>query len=51
MNTRVAIASVKQSIVVDAPVSHAFKVFVEVFGSFNPREHNLLRVPIAETVS
>lgn len=50
MNTRVAIASVKQSIVVDAPVSHAFKVFVEEFGNFKPREHNMLQVPIAETV-
>lgn len=50
MNTGVAITSVKQSVVVDAPVSHAFKVFVEEFGNFKPREHNMLPVPIAETV-
>lgn len=50
MNIRVPIASVKQSVVVDAPIERAFKVFVEDFGSFKPREHNLLAVPIAETV-
>lgn len=50
MNIRVPIASVKQSVVVEAPIERAFKVFVEDFGSFKPREHNLLAVPIAETV-
>lgn len=50
MNTRVAIAPVKQSIVVEAPLSRAFKVFVEQFGNFKPREHNMLAVQIAETV-
>ena len=50
MNTRVAITSVKQSILVEAPVTRAFKVFVEEFGNFKPREHNMLPVPIAETV-
>ncbi len=50
MNTRVAIAPVKQSVVVEAPIERAFKVFTEDFGSFKPREHNLLAVPIAETV-
>lgn len=50
MNTRVAIAPVKQSIVVGAPLSRAFKVFVEQFGNFKPREHNMLAVQIAETV-
>ncbi len=50
MNTRISAAPVKQSIVVEAPIERAFKVFTEDFGSFKPREHNLLAVPIAETV-
>jgi uncharacterized protein YndB with AHSA1/START domain len=50
MNTDVSIAPVRQSIVVEAPIEHAFKVFTEQFGSFKPLEHNLLAVPIAETV-
>jgi uncharacterized protein YndB with AHSA1/START domain len=37
-------------IVVNAPIDRAFRVFTEDFGSFKPREHNLLSVPIAETV-
>jgi DNA-binding transcriptional ArsR family regulator len=50
MNTRVAVTSVKQSIVVEAPIARAFKVFTEQFGSFKPPEHNMLGVEIAETV-
>lgn len=50
MNTHAAKTSVKHSIVVEAPIERAFKVFTEDFGSFKPAEHNLLRVPIAETV-
>jgi len=50
MNTRVPVASVKQSVVVEAPIERAFKVFTEEFGSFKPPEHNLLAVPIVETV-
>jgi uncharacterized protein YndB with AHSA1/START domain len=50
MNTHVPIAAVKQSVVVEAPIERAFKVFTEEFGSFKPPEHNLLGVPIAETV-
>lgn len=41
---------VRQQIVVDAPIEHAFRVFTERFGSFKPREHNMLRVPIAESI-
>ena len=37
-------------VVVDAPIERAFAVFTERFGDFKPREHNLLAVPIAETV-
>ncbi|MBR0899437.1 SRPBCC family protein [Bradyrhizobium tropiciagri] len=50
MSIRVSAAPIRQSIVVEAPIERAFKVFTEDFGSFKPREHNLLLVPIAETV-
>ena len=50
MNIHAADTSVTRSIVVDAPIARAFKVFTEQFGSFKPAEHNLLAVPIAETV-
>lgn len=50
MNTYVPVTSVKQSIVVEAAIDRAFKVFTEDFGSFKPPEHNLLAVPVAETV-
>jgi uncharacterized protein YndB with AHSA1/START domain len=43
-------ASVKHAIVVDAPIERAFKMFTENFGDFKPAEHNMLGVPIAETV-
>jgi uncharacterized protein YndB with AHSA1/START domain len=42
--------SVRHEITVDAPIERAFAVFTEDFGSFKPREHNLLGVDIAETV-
>lgn len=50
MSNRIPVAPVRQSIVVEAPIERAFKVFTEDFGSFKPPEHNLLAVPIAETV-
>jgi uncharacterized protein YndB with AHSA1/START domain len=50
MNTQIPITSVKQSVVVEASIERAFKVFTEDFGRFKPREHNLLAVPIAQTV-
>jgi uncharacterized protein YndB with AHSA1/START domain len=50
MSTQVAETVVRSSIVVEAPIERAFKVFTEDFGSFKPREHNLLAVEIAETV-
>jgi hypothetical protein len=50
MSTHAAGTSVKHSIVVEAPIARAFKVFTEDFGSFKPAEHNLLAVEIAETV-
>ena len=42
--------AVRKEIVVDAPVELAFKTFTERLGDFKPPEHNLLAVPIAETV-
>ncbi len=42
--------SVNLQIVVEAPIERAFRVFTERFDAFKPREHNLLAVPIAETV-
>jgi uncharacterized protein YndB with AHSA1/START domain len=42
--------SVRVSIVVEAPIERAFKVFVEDFDRIKPREHNMLGVDIAETV-
>ncbi|MCK1655578.1 SRPBCC family protein [Bradyrhizobium sp. 149] len=50
MTPHIKIAPVKQSVVVEASIEHAFRVFTEQFGNFKPREHNLLAVPIAETV-
>jgi uncharacterized protein YndB with AHSA1/START domain len=43
-------ASIRTSIVVEAPLERAFTVFTEDFGGFKPPEHNMLAVEIAETV-
>jgi uncharacterized protein YndB with AHSA1/START domain len=48
--TQTAAAVVHKQIVVQAPVDKAFAVFTERLGDFKPPEHNLLTVPIAETV-
>lgn len=50
MSTQENGESVRHSVVVEATIEHAFKVFTEDFGSFKPPEHNLLGVEIAETV-
>jgi uncharacterized protein YndB with AHSA1/START domain len=42
--------TVRSSIVVDAPIDRAFRVFTEDFGAFKPTSHNLLAVKLAETV-
>jgi uncharacterized protein YndB with AHSA1/START domain len=42
--------TVRSSIVVQAPIERAFRVFTEDFGRFKPPEHNLLAAEIAETV-
>jgi uncharacterized protein YndB with AHSA1/START domain len=41
---------IRKSVSVTAPVGQAFALFVERFDAIKPREHNLLPVPIAETV-
>lgn len=48
--TKLAETTIQHTIVVAAPIDRAFRVFTEGFGSFKPPEHNLLGVPIAETV-
>jgi uncharacterized protein YndB with AHSA1/START domain len=50
MTTQAPETSVRSSIVVEAPIERAFSVFTDGFGTFKPREHNLLDVDIAETV-
>jgi uncharacterized protein YndB with AHSA1/START domain len=42
--------TIRQNVVVNAGLERAFRVFTEQFGDFKPREHNLMSVPIAETV-
>jgi len=48
--TQATETTVRHSIVVEAPIERAFRVFTDDFGSFKPPEHNLLGVEIAETV-
>jgi uncharacterized protein YndB with AHSA1/START domain len=50
MSNEVQDTSVRLQVVVDAPIEVAFRTFTEDFDGIKPREHNLLRVPIAETV-
>jgi uncharacterized protein YndB with AHSA1/START domain len=50
MSQQPMVTTVTHSVVVEAPVDKAFKVFTEDFGRFKPPEHNLLGVEIAETV-
>jgi uncharacterized protein YndB with AHSA1/START domain len=48
--SQVQAAVVRHNVVVEAPIARAFTVFTERFSDFKPPEHNLLTVPIAETV-
>ena len=50
MSTQATETSVRSSIVVEAPIAHAFRVFTEDFDRIKPREHNMLSVDIAQTV-
>lgn len=49
-HTQVPATTVRKSLVVQAPIELAFRVFTEDFGAFKPHEHNLLAVEIAATV-
>lgn len=42
--------SVRREIEVAVPIERAFAVFTEQFDLIKPREHNLLAVPITETI-
>jgi uncharacterized protein YndB with AHSA1/START domain len=48
--TQADAAVVRREIAVNAPIEKAFTVFTDRFGDFKPPEHNLLPVPITETV-
>ena len=50
MESQTTETSIRNTIVVEAPIERAFAVFTEGFGRFKPREHNMLAVDIAETV-
>jgi uncharacterized protein YndB with AHSA1/START domain len=50
MSRSAAATSIRHEIMVEAPVERAFSVFTDGFGTFKPREHNMLGVDIAETV-
>ena len=41
---------IRHEVVVNAPIERAFALFTNKFDAIKPREHNLLSVPIAETV-
>jgi uncharacterized protein YndB with AHSA1/START domain len=40
---------VRRVVIVHAPIAFAFATFVERFGDFKPKEHNLLAAPITAT--
>ena len=50
MTTQAQAATVRQEIVVEAPVDRAFRVFTEQMDKIKPRDHNVLGVDIEETV-
>jgi uncharacterized protein YndB with AHSA1/START domain len=50
MSTQAANSTIQTSIVVEAPIERAFRVFTDDFGRFKPPEHNLLQVEVAKTV-
>ncbi len=48
--TEASAVVVRRQVTVNASIEQAFAVFTRRFGDFKPREHNLLGVPITETV-
>ena len=50
MTSSAQATTIRHEVTVAAPIEQAFAVFTDDFGSFKPREHNMLAVDIAETV-
>jgi uncharacterized protein YndB with AHSA1/START domain len=50
MTAPASVTSIRHEVVVQAPIERAFSLFTDGFGSFKPRDHNLLSADIAETV-
>ena len=48
--TQTAATRIRKQVVVEAPIARAFAVVTERLGDYKPAEHNLLQVPIAQTV-
>jgi uncharacterized protein YndB with AHSA1/START domain len=48
--TSPVVEPIRKSVVVNTGIERAFALFTERFDAIKPREHNLLSVPIAETV-
>jgi uncharacterized protein YndB with AHSA1/START domain len=48
--SRSGVEPVRKSIVVNTGIERAFTLFIDQFDAIKPREHNLLSVPVAETV-
>jgi uncharacterized protein YndB with AHSA1/START domain len=48
--TPAEVQPVRKSVVVKTGIERAFELFVDRFDAIKPREHNLLAVPIAETI-
>lgn len=50
MTTPAEATSIRHEVVVEVPIERAFSIFTQRFGTFKPREHNMLSVEIAATV-
>ena len=50
MSTQAAETSIGTSVVVEVPIDRAFRVFTEDFDRIKPRDHNMLKVDITESV-
>ena len=50
MTTQDTVTSVRESIVVEAPIERAFSIFTEDIGSWWPSDHHILEAPLAEMV-
>jgi uncharacterized protein YndB with AHSA1/START domain len=48
--TQSEVPPVRKSVVVNTRIDRAFELFVDKFDAIKPREHNLLAVPVAETI-